>query len=78
MSTKITINLKDYSKIKHFINAIMQFSDDIDLKRDRYVVDAKSTIGIFTLDLSKPVEVEIHSNDDKEVKKFNEIMEEFK
>ena len=50
---------------------------DIDLSKDRYVIDAKSTIGIFTLNLSHPVNVEIHSNDKDEVKRFNEMMEEF-
>ena len=54
------------------------FESDIDIVKGRYVVNAKSTIGIFTLDLSTPVEVVIYSNNKEEIKKFNDIMEEFR
>ena len=47
------------------------------LVENDYVIDAKSTIGIFTLDLSAPVDVVIHSDDEDEIKRFNEVMEAF-
>lgn len=75
---RITINLNDFTKARKFINEISKFDKDIDIIRDRYVVDAKSVIGIFTLDLSKPVDVEIHSNNEEEIKRFNDVMEEFR
>ncbi len=78
MSTKLTINLNDFSKAKRFIEEVIKFECDIDLLRDRYILDAKSTLGIFTIDLSKPVDVEIHSDDEEEIRRFNEAMEEFK
>lgn len=77
MKTKIEIKLGDVKKIKKFIKLVDTFKSDIDLSRGRYVIDAKSTIGIFTLDLSIPVNVEIHSDDQEEVKRFNEVMYEF-
>ena len=77
MNTKITVVLNDFNKIKKFSSEISKFESDIDLVKGRYVIDAKSTIGIFTLNLSHPVNVEIHSNDKDEIKRFNEMMEEF-
>lgn len=78
MKTRLTINLNDLSKIKKFCNEVMSFTGDIDLVKGRYVVDARSTIGIFTIDLSTPVDVVIHTIDESEIKRFNEVMEEFK
>ena len=78
MRTMITVTLNDFSKIKKFSNEVVKFESDIDLIKGRYVIDAKSTIGIFTLDLSVPVDVAIHSDNEEEIRKFNEIMEEFR
>ena len=77
MRTKITITLNDFIRIKNFSSEVVKFESDIDLIKGRYIIDAKSTIGIFTLDLSAPVDVVIHSNDEDEVRRFNEVMEEF-
>lgn len=77
MNTRLTINLNDFTKARKFSNEASKFTSDIDVIRDRYVIDGKSTIGIFTLDLSKPVDVEIHSDDPYEIKRFNDIMSEF-
>lgn len=78
MRTMITVTLNDFSKIKKFSSEVVKFESDIDLIKGRYVIDAKSTIGIFTLDLSVPVDVAIHSDNEEEIRKFNEIMEEFR
>lgn len=73
----MTINLNDVIKIKKFCNEVMKFESDIDLVKGRYVIDAKSTIGVFTLDLSLPVDVVLHSNDKEEIKLFTDTMKEF-
>ena len=77
MRTKITVTLNDFIKIKNFSSEVGKFESDIDLVKGRYIIDAKSTIGIFTLDLSAPVDVVIHSNDEDEIRRFNKVMEEF-
>lgn len=46
--------------------------------RNKYIVDGKSILGIFTLDLRQPVDVEIHSDNEEEIRTFNEVMEEFR
>ena len=47
--------------LNSFVNAITQFDFDFDLISGRYVIDAKSIMGIFSLDLSKPIELAIHT-----------------
>ena len=49
--------------VKDFVNIVSKYSYEIDLVSGRYVVDAKSIMGIFSLDLTKPIKVEIHSDD---------------
>ena len=78
MRTKITITLNDFIRIKNFSSEVVKFESDIDLVKGRYIIDAKSTIGIFTLDLSSPVDVIIHSDNEDEIRRFNEVMEKYK
>mgnify|MGYP003369809663 CR=1 FL=1 len=78
MEKRVTINLNDFSKAKRFTEEAIKFESDIDVLRGRYIIDAKSTLGIFTIDLSTPVDVEINSENESEIKKFKEIMEEFR
>ncbi len=61
------ISLQMASQVKTFVNVVQKYPFDIELKSDRYVVDAKSILGIFSLDLSKPITVEIHSADCQEL-----------
>lgn len=59
----VQISLNSIDKVKSFVNSISQFDYDFDLISGRYVIDAKSIMGIFSLDLSKPIELAIHSGD---------------
>ena len=60
--TTVTISLDSIDKVKSFVNEITKFDSDFDLVSGRYVIDAKSIMGIFSLDLSKPIELSIHSD----------------
>ena len=55
------ISLNSINNVKAFVNDITKFDNDFDLVSGRYVIDAKSIMGIFSLDLSKPIELNIHS-----------------
>ena len=57
----VHISLNSIDKMKAFVNEITKFDNDFDLVSGRYVIDAKSIMGIFSLDLSKPIELNIHS-----------------
>ncbi len=55
------ILLSSINDVKNFVNTVSKYDYEIDLTSGRYVVDAKSIMGIFSLDLSKPIKVEIHN-----------------
>ena len=59
----VNILLKEAQNIKSLVSIINKYPYDIDLRSGRYVVDAKSILGIFSLDLSKAITMEIHSDD---------------
>ena len=56
------ILLKSINDVKDFVNIVNKYDFDVDLTSGRYIVDAKSIMGIFSLDLSKPIKVEVHSD----------------
>ncbi len=58
----LTISLKMMENVKEFVNIVSKYNYDIDLRSGRFVIDAKSIMGIFSLDLSKPVILEIYSD----------------
>lgn len=60
----VQISLNSIDKVKSFVNAITQFDYDFDLISGRYVIDAKSIMGIFSLDLSKPIDLAIHAEEE--------------
>ena len=59
----VQISLNSIDKVKSFVNDITKFSNDFDLVSGRYVIDAKSIMGIFSLDLSKPINLNIHAEE---------------
>jgi len=59
----LSISLNSIDKVKSFVNIITSYNGDFDLSSDRYVVDAKSIMGIFSLDLGKPLRLDIHDED---------------
>ena len=60
----LKISLNSIDKVKAFVNEISKFNCDFDLVSGRYVIDAKSIMGIFSLDLSKPIDLNIHADGD--------------
>lgn len=69
----VEISLNSIDKVKSFVNIITKFDYDFDLISGRYVIDAKSIMGIFSLDLSKSIDLNIHSEND-----VDEILEKLK
>ena len=61
--TSVTVNINSIDKVKRFVNAITSFDNDFDLVCDGYVIDAKSIMGIFSLDLSKNLTLNIQKED---------------
>ena len=68
-SANIKLSLTE--NVKTFVNIVSRYGYDVDLRSGRHCVDAKSLLGIFSLDLSKPIRLEAHSEDS--AKFFEEI-----
>ena len=60
----VKFSLNSIDKLKSFVNEITKYDNDFDLVSGRYVIDAKSIMGIFSLDLSKPIDLNIHADGD--------------
>ena len=58
----VNIMLSTINDVKDFVNAVTMYNGDADLSSGRYVVDAKSIMGIFSLDLSSPITLTVHSD----------------
>lgn len=70
------INLK-YDDLKEFIKTTESFESDIDIIKGRYVVDARSIMGIMSLDFTQPTMVVIHSVNEDEIVRFYDEMKRF-
>lgn len=73
----VQISLNSIDKVKSFVNEITKFDVDFDLISGRYVIDAKSIMGIFSLDLSKPIDLSIHADDSGKLESILETIAPF-
>lgn len=74
------LSLNSFDKVKDFVNAITPFDTEVNLVSGKYVVNAKSVMGIFSLDLSKPIEAiadEETATSNKELGQIKRIMQRF-
>ena len=67
-----TLKLSLVENVNTFVNIVSRYPFEMDLRAGRHVVDAKSILGIFSLDLSKPITLEIYSDD------CNQLLEDIK
>lgn len=58
---QITVLLNQIESVRRFVDVVGKIDADCDLVRGRYVIDAKSIMGVFSLDLSKPLDLVIHA-----------------
>ncbi len=77
MSKKSTVKLDTEDKIKRFVEKIKDFPEDIKLGVDKYLVDAKSVLGVKSLDTQKPLDVHI-DGDGKRISLILSELEEFR
>ncbi len=60
---KCMIRLSTIMDVRNFVDIVSSAKTDVDLSSGRYVVDAKSIMGIFSLDLMKPIQLTAHQDD---------------
>lgn len=77
LMNRFIINLNEMSKVKKFITIVNNYDCDIDVIKGRYIVDAKSIMGLFTMDLVNNIEVQIHSDNMDIIKKFQNDIKEY-
>lgn len=74
----VSVKINDLGILKKFAFVVSQFESDINIIKGRIKYDAKSIMGVLAIDTSSGVMVEILSDDEEEIKRFVEAMEEFK
>ena len=72
------IKLNSIEKVKDFVSRVSTFDCDVDVLYRRYILDAKSIMALLSSDLTESLKVVIHTDDYDELKRFFEIMEDFK
>lgn len=63
----VDIKLSSIEDVRNFVNIVSKYDMEIDLASGRYIVDAKSIMGIFSLDLLKPIKLTAHSDNTDEL-----------
>jgi phosphotransferase system HPr-like phosphotransfer protein len=58
----VNVRLSSIEAVRDFVEAVRKYDSEIDLSSGRYVVDSKSIMGIFSLDLMKPITMTIHND----------------
>ena len=76
MTAKIKLALAE--DIKKFVNEARTFTSDINVRSGNYVVDGKSILGLFSINTSNPIEIELVSSDLEEIEKFKVMISKFK
>lgn len=71
--TKRLVNLNAIDSVKEFVNIVSKYAYEADLGSGRHNIDAKSIMGVFSLDLSKPIELTIHAEESECADLLNEI-----
>ncbi len=71
------VKLKDLEDVKKFVTATSDMPFDVDLRSDRFIVDGKSILGIFSLNLAHPITLNLHTEPCEKTDEFLAILEEF-
>lgn len=77
MEHLVTINLRDFSRVNLFVRDVSSFEADVDAYHGRYIINAKSVMAIFSLDLSQPLNLVIRTDDEAEIERFKEVMKKY-
>lgn len=73
----VKVNLNSIDRVKEFVNIMSHKAFDADLVSDRYVIDAKSIMGIFSLNLTEPKELRAYTNTEDEFEIFKKEIKDF-
>jgi phosphotransferase system HPr-like phosphotransfer protein len=74
----LTVKIENVEQVKEFVNIVSACADEVDLEVGRYVVDAKSIMGIFSLDLTKPIGLKYYESAGVTTEESDAIFADFK
>ncbi len=73
----VMIRLSSIQDVRTFVDTVTKYTIDIDLSSGRYIVDAKSIMGIFSLDLLSPIKLSAQTDKEEEIKKLMDDLKAF-
>lgn len=74
---KVQVSINSISKVKEFCYKVSDIPEDLDLIIGRYCVDAKSIMGIFSIDITKPLTLVIHTTIEDRALEIKDILKEY-
>ena len=77
MNKEMYVKINSIEKVKSFVKDAESFSSEIDIVHGRYILDAKSIMGLFSIDLTKELKIVIQSEDKEEILRFHEFMSKY-
>lgn len=66
--------LNSVNKVNKFTKIVDNIEEDVDIKGGRYIVNAKSILGIFSLNLAEPLELIIHTEDEDRINQIKDLL----
>lgn len=66
----VKIQFRGLNSVKTFVNILQHYDNEFDIIDQRYVIDAKSIMGLFSIDLTHPVDLKIYCEDDETMNKI--------
>lgn len=71
------VKLNSIARVKKFLEVVSVMNEDVDIIVGRYIVDAKSALGIFSIDLTRVLTVKVHTTDPATCEEFRQKIERF-
>lgn len=73
----IKVQFRGLESVKNFVNILSRFKNEFDIVDQRYVIDAKSIMGLFSLDLTRPLDLKIYSENEDDIKQIVSALEDY-
>lgn len=75
--TDVKVQFRGVNSLKTFVNILAHYDNEFDIVDQRYVIDAKSIMGLFSIDLTHPVDLKIYCEEEESVKKILDELESY-
>ena len=73
----VKVQFRGLESVKNFVNILTHFNNEFDIVDQKYVIDAKSIMGLFSLDLTRPLDLKIYSEDEDEINQIIATLDDY-